>query len=131
MRSKKEATTEPYASSVPRFGPLRRWQRVALALILTLIAMLIGGVLYGAYGYQPPEAGRGYDSPYLQKVGSRFVETLVARFHYVYADDRDAGPRAVGQRRQDPGGLAGGAVRAAHAERAGARIRRVWPRPQI
>lgn len=107
VRSKKEVTTEPYASSVPRFGPLRRWQRVTLALFLTLIAMLIGGVLYGAYGYQPPEAGRGYDS------------------------DRDAGPRDVGQQRQDPGGLAGGAARAAHAERAGALIRRVWPRPRI
>jgi hypothetical protein len=67
------------------FGRLRRCQRVALALFVTLIALLIGGVPYGAYGYQPPEAGRAYDSPYLQQVGSQFVETPVARFHYVHA----------------------------------------------
>jgi hypothetical protein len=65
------------------FGRLRRWQRVALALFVTLIALLIGGVLYGAYVYQPPEAGCGYDSPYLQQEASRLVETPVARFHYV------------------------------------------------
>jgi hypothetical protein len=35
------------------FGRLRRCQRVALALFANLIALLIGGVLYGAYGYQP------------------------------------------------------------------------------
>ena len=64
---------------------MRRWQRVALTLV-ALIA-LIGSVLYGAYGYQPPEAGRGYDSPYLQQVGSRFVDTPVARFHYVHAGE--------------------------------------------
>ena len=39
---KKETITEPYASSVPRFGRLRRWQRVTLALFVTLIALLIG-----------------------------------------------------------------------------------------
>ena len=49
MKRKKGTITEPYASSVPRFGRLRRWQRVALALFVTLIALLIGGVLYGAY----------------------------------------------------------------------------------
>jgi pimeloyl-ACP methyl ester carboxylesterase len=64
-------------------GGLRRWQRVALVLS----ALLIGGVLYGAYGYEPPEAGRGYDPPFLQQVGSRFVETPVARFHYVRAGE--------------------------------------------
>jgi hypothetical protein len=83
----KRTITEPYASSVPRFGRLRRWQRIALTLVVALIALLIGGVLYGAYGYQPPEAGRGYDPPYLQQVDSRFVETPVARFHYVYAGE--------------------------------------------
>ena len=87
MKRKKRTITEPYASSVPRFGRLRRWQRVALALFVTLITLLMGDVLYGAYGYQPPEAGRGYDSPYLQQVGSRFVETPVARFHYVHAGE--------------------------------------------
>ena len=60
---------------MPGYGQMRRWQRVALTLV-ALIA-LIGGVLYGAYGYQPPEAGRGYNSPYLQQVGSRFVDTPV------------------------------------------------------
>src|SRR5918997_3437721 len=64
-------------------GGLRRWQRVALALF----ALLIGGVLYGAYGYEPPEAGRGYDPPFLQQVDSRFVETPVARFHYVHVGE--------------------------------------------
>ncbi len=63
----RRTTTEPYAYSVPRFGRLGRWQRVALMLVVALIALLIGGVLYGAYGYQPPEAGRAYDSPYLQQ----------------------------------------------------------------
>jgi hypothetical protein len=84
---KKETITEPYASSVPRFGRLHRWQRVTLTLFVTLLLLLIGGVLYGAYGYQPPEAGRGYDPPYLQQVRSRFVETPVARFHYVHAGE--------------------------------------------
>jgi len=69
------------------FGRERSWQRVALALLVTLIALLIGGVLYGAYGYQPPEAGRSYDPPYLQQVDSRFAETPVARFHYVHAGE--------------------------------------------
>jgi pimeloyl-ACP methyl ester carboxylesterase len=64
-------------------GRWRTWQRVALVLF----ALLIGGVLYGAYGYQPPEAGRGYVPPYLQQVDSRFVETPVARFHYVHAGE--------------------------------------------
>jgi pimeloyl-ACP methyl ester carboxylesterase len=87
VRRKTVTITEPYASSVPRFGRLRRWQRIALTLVVALIALLIGGVLYGAYGYQPPEAGRGYDPPYLQQVDSRFVETPVARFHYVHAGE--------------------------------------------
>ena len=39
---KKKTMTEPYALSVPRFGRLRRWQRVALALFVTLIALLMG-----------------------------------------------------------------------------------------
>jgi pimeloyl-ACP methyl ester carboxylesterase len=64
-------------------GRWRCWQHVALALF----ALLIGGVLYGAYGYQPPEAGRGYEPPYLQQVDSRFIETPVARFHYVHAGE--------------------------------------------
>jgi hypothetical protein len=79
------------------FGRLRCWQRVALALLVTLFALLIGGVLYGAYAYQPPEAGRGYDPPYLQQVDSRFVETPVARFHYVHDGGGLAGdPRVPG-----------------------------------
>ena len=42
MSRKKKTMTEPYALSVPRFGRLRRWQRVTLALFVTLIALLMG-----------------------------------------------------------------------------------------
>lgn len=56
------------------------------ALAAALMA-LTGGVLYGAYGYQPAEAGRGYQSPYLQQAPSRFVDTPVARFHYLHAGE--------------------------------------------
>ncbi len=76
---------ESDAAPVARPLRLRGWKRVALALLAGFFAVLAGGVLYGAYGYQPPEAGRGYQSPYLQEVQSRFVETPVARFHYVRA----------------------------------------------
>jgi hypothetical protein len=44
VRRKNRTITEPYASSVPRSGRLRRWRRVALALVVALIAVLIGGV---------------------------------------------------------------------------------------
>jgi pimeloyl-ACP methyl ester carboxylesterase len=42
-------------------------------------------VLYGAYGYLPAEAGRGYQPHYTHTVASRFVDTPVARFHYLHA----------------------------------------------
>lgn len=59
---------EPDAAPVARPLRLRGWRRVALALLAAFFAVLAGRVLYGAYGYQPPEAGRGYRSPYLQEV---------------------------------------------------------------
>jgi pimeloyl-ACP methyl ester carboxylesterase len=42
------------------------------------LVVVTGGVLYGAYGYRPPEAGRAWRSAYLRVVPSRFVETPVA-----------------------------------------------------
>ncbi|WP_433246517.1 alpha/beta fold hydrolase [Streptosporangium sp. CA-135522] len=57
--------------------------RILRAVLAVLLAALFSAVLYGAYGYQPPETGRSFRSPYLRAVGSRFVDTPVARFHYV------------------------------------------------
>ena len=37
----------------------RRWRRLAMVLV-TVLALLAGAVLYGAYGYLPAEAGRSY-----------------------------------------------------------------------
>lgn len=71
---------------------LRGWQRAILITLAAILAVMVGLVLYGAYVYQPPEAGRGYDQPYLQEVQSRFVDTPVARFHYVQAG---SGPPVV------------------------------------
>jgi pimeloyl-ACP methyl ester carboxylesterase len=62
----------------------RRWRR-PLVIVLVVVGLVTGGVLYGAYGYRPPEAGRAWRSAYLRVVPSRFVETPVARFHYVHA----------------------------------------------
>lgn len=73
------------ARPVPRPGRFRGWRRAVLVALAAILAMLTGAVLYGAYVYQPPEAGRGYRQPYLEEVPSRFVETPVARFHYVQA----------------------------------------------
>ena len=60
-----------HVPSVPRPGSIR--------------ATLAGVMLYRAYVYQPPEAGRGYRQPYPQGVQFRFDETPVARLHYVRA----------------------------------------------
>jgi pyruvate dehydrogenase E2 component (dihydrolipoamide acetyltransferase)/4,5:9,10-diseco-3-hydroxy-5,9,17-trioxoandrosta-1(10),2-diene-4-oate hydrolase len=65
----------------PARRPGRRWPRWVAATA----ALLVAGVLFGAYGWQPAEAGRDFRSPYLASVGSRYVETPLARFHYVRA----------------------------------------------
>ncbi|MFD6140376.1 alpha/beta fold hydrolase [Promicromonospora sp. NPDC060271] len=61
----------------PRQRRTRRRRAAAAA------ALLVAAVLFGAYGWQPPEAGRDFRSPYLASVGSRYAETPLARFHYV------------------------------------------------
>lgn len=73
------------AGSGPPTKRLRGWGRAILVTLAAILAVLAVIVLYGAYVYQPPDAGRGYDQPYLQEVQSRFVDTPVARFHYVRA----------------------------------------------
>ncbi|HEV8650738.1 MAG TPA: hypothetical protein VG276_15385 [Actinomycetes bacterium] len=84
MSSQVKAVSPPVAGGAPRRRPRRR--RLAVVLV-TVAALLVVGVLYGygAYGYLPAEAGRSYRSPYLRQVGSRFVDTPAARFHYVRA----------------------------------------------
>ncbi|NIK58451.1 alpha/beta fold hydrolase [Kribbella shirazensis] len=57
----------------------RRWLRWVSGIVAVLLAVL----LFGAYGWQPAEDGRAYRSPYLASVGSRYVDTPVARFHYI------------------------------------------------
>ncbi|WP_433329658.1 alpha/beta fold hydrolase [Spirillospora sp. CA-294931] len=59
----------------------RRWPRWVAAVTVLLVAV----ALFGAYVWQPDEAGRGFRSPYLASVGSRYAESPVARFHYVQA----------------------------------------------
>lgn len=44
-------------------------------VLVTVLALLAGAVLYGAYGYLPAEAGRGYRPHYTHTVASRFVDT--------------------------------------------------------
>jgi pimeloyl-ACP methyl ester carboxylesterase len=63
----------------------RRWRRRTVRALVAVFAALFAAVLCGAYGYLPAEEGRSFRSPYLQAVGSRFVDTPVARFHYVQA----------------------------------------------
>jgi pimeloyl-ACP methyl ester carboxylesterase len=63
--------------------PSRRWSW--RRWVAATVALLVAGVLFGAYGWQPPEAGRDFRSPYLSSVGSRYVETSLARFHYIRA----------------------------------------------
>ena len=71
------------AESVSPPGRLRGWKRVLFMVLAVVLATLTVAVLYGAYVYQRPEAGRGYDQSYLTEVQSRFVDTPAARFHYV------------------------------------------------
>jgi hypothetical protein len=71
--------------SSPRPQRPRRWRRRLTAALVAVTALLVGSVLYGAYGYLPAEAGRGYQPHYTQQVASRFVDTPIARFHYVHA----------------------------------------------
>jgi pimeloyl-ACP methyl ester carboxylesterase len=54
-------------------------------VLVTVLTLLAGAVLYGAYGYLPAEAGRSYQPHYTHTVASRFVDTPVARFHYLHA----------------------------------------------
>jgi pimeloyl-ACP methyl ester carboxylesterase len=63
----------------------RRWRRPLVIALVVAVGLVTGGVLYGAYGYRPPEAGRAWRSAYLRGVPSRFVETPVARLHHVHA----------------------------------------------
>lgn len=81
----REKVIKTDAGSGPPTRRLRGWGRAILITLAAILAVLLGLVLYGAYVYQPPDAGRGYDQPYLQEVQSRFVDTPVARFHYVQA----------------------------------------------
>jgi pimeloyl-ACP methyl ester carboxylesterase len=50
-------------------------------VVTGLVALLVVTALLVAYVWQPPE-DRGYRSPYLAQVSSRYVDTPVARFHY-------------------------------------------------
>jgi pimeloyl-ACP methyl ester carboxylesterase len=75
----------------------RRWRR-PLVIALVVVGLVTGVVLYGAYGYRPPEAGRAWRSAYLRVVPSRFVGTPVARFHYVHAGKGSPMTTALGGR---------------------------------
>lgn len=90
MKTQEKAVGKGATSVTP--GRRRRWRRTALVTLATILAGTVAAVLYGAYVYQPSEAGRGYKQPYLEEVSSRFVETPVARFHYVRAG---SGPPVV------------------------------------
>ncbi|RBQ15533.1 hypothetical protein DP939_34715 [Spongiactinospora rosea] len=59
-----------------RRGRLRRW-------VLGVFAVLVAALLFGAYAWQPAEAD--FRSPYLAKMGSRYADTPIARFHYIQA----------------------------------------------
>lgn len=77
-------TLESAAPAAGRGKRMPRRRRVTLVLA-ALLAVLASGALYGAYGYQPPVSGQGHRSAFLEAFPSRFVETPVARFHYVRA----------------------------------------------
>jgi hypothetical protein len=80
-------TAAPTQAAPPPPGPPRprRWRRRLTVALATVTALVAGAVLYGAYGYLPAEAGRGYQPHYTQTVPSRFVDTPIARFHYLHA----------------------------------------------
>jgi pimeloyl-ACP methyl ester carboxylesterase len=81
------STVAPTRATPPRPRPPRprRWRRRLGVVLVTLVTLLAGAVVYGAYGYLPAEAGRGYQPHYTRTVPSRFVDTPLARFHYVHA----------------------------------------------
>ncbi|WP_214415205.1 alpha/beta fold hydrolase [Sphaerisporangium fuscum] len=76
------ATTGTAREGTHASGGIRRWVGRTAAVVA---ALTVAAVLYGAYGYQPAEAGRGHTSPYLRAEGSRFADTPLARFHYLRA----------------------------------------------
>jgi pimeloyl-ACP methyl ester carboxylesterase len=82
----RHTTVAPPRATPPPLRPprQRRWRRLAVVLA-AVVALLTGVVLYGAYGYLPAEAGRGHQPHYTRAVPSRFVDTPLARFHYVHA----------------------------------------------
>lgn len=70
---------------------LRRLRAAYVVLAIGLV-LLVCGTLYGAYGYEPAEAGRNHRPAYLEGVPSRFADTPTARFHYVRSGE---GPPVV------------------------------------
>jgi alpha/beta hydrolase fold len=84
--SQNTTVVSPRAAPPPPRPPHpRRWRRRLTVALATVTALVAGAVLYGAYGYLPVEAGRGYQPHYTQTVPSRFVDTPIARFHYLNA----------------------------------------------
>jgi pimeloyl-ACP methyl ester carboxylesterase len=61
---------------------MRRTLRRVLATASAVVVLLVTGVLYGAYVYRPAEA-RDYRPPAEWTAASRYVDTPLARFHYV------------------------------------------------
>jgi hypothetical protein len=53
---------------------------------MAAIALLVAGMLLGAYGRQPAVDGRAFRSPYPAGIGARHADTPMAHFHYVQAD---------------------------------------------
>ena len=86
-----EDVSGPYPNSQPPARRRMRWVRRALAGTAGLIALLLIAALVIAYLWQPPQ-GRTYHSAYLAQVGSHYVDTPIARFHYLKAGD---GPPVV------------------------------------
>lgn len=59
---------------------IKRWTSRALLALAAVLAVLVAGTLVVAYVWQPQPVE--YDSPYLEQIESKFVDTPVARFHY-------------------------------------------------
>ncbi|RFU41840.1 alpha/beta fold hydrolase [Actinomadura logoneensis] len=69
------------------FGTAAAWlvgvhRHLGRAVALALPLVLVAAAMVGAYGWRPGEQ-RGYRSPFLASVPSRYLDTPVARFHYV------------------------------------------------
>ncbi|MFD9992130.1 alpha/beta fold hydrolase, partial [Bacillus cereus] len=76
---------------LPRRNRVRRRLKRTAAVVSGLLAVLVAAALVLAYAYHPA----GVDNPrsaYLSTVDSRFVDTELARFHYVQAGE---GPPVV------------------------------------